>query len=457
MRIDSSSARPLASTSGPSATTWSPGASADEVAHDHLLDARPRAARRRGRPSRSARRARRAGRARASRAAPGAIPIAEFATRMPRKSASRQSPNASVSTPKTSRIRLKNVRTFARTMLAVERLVAGGSTARARRGRRCASALVRPSDGAGRSASVTAIQATPARPRGQAVPRVLHAGFICDSRWPSARQSQGRPHVPPGVLCGGGRFRPAVSSASMSGRLVGGGVREARSPLPAHARPDAAAPNPPAVQGCARRRSGGIGGFLVRPFGFGPSRKNPNLCDVCVEGGPDGGFEADVGVLFGDVRGFTALSERLPPGEVGELDGTVGTTGSPRRRSSATTRSSTSSSATRSSRSSGAADRRTRRPLRADGRCRPGAAPQRRLRRRRPAVARVGVGVDFGKAYMGNLGGDDVRDWTALGDAVNMAARRQGVCAGWPDRNVGVRLEPRRGPVPAAGGASSSR
>jgi hypothetical protein len=45
------------------------------------------------------------------------IPIPEFATRIPRKSASRQSPKTRVSVPKTARIRLKTVKTLARTML----------------------------------------------------------------------------------------------------------------------------------------------------------------------------------------------------------------------------------------------------------------------------------------------------------------------------------------------------
>jgi hypothetical protein len=49
-----------------------------------------------------------------------------------------------VSTPITSRIALKTVKTFARTMLAVERLVAGGSTGPRSARRRSASASVRP-------------------------------------------------------------------------------------------------------------------------------------------------------------------------------------------------------------------------------------------------------------------------------------------------------------------------
>jgi hypothetical protein len=63
------------------------------------------------------------------------IPIPALATTMPRKSASRGSPNASVSAPNATRIALKTVTTLATTMLVYERLVAGarGPPAAARR------------------------------------------------------------------------------------------------------------------------------------------------------------------------------------------------------------------------------------------------------------------------------------------------------------------------------------
>src|SRR2546421_5593858 len=64
---------------------------------------------------------------------------------------------------------------------------------------------------------------------------------------------------------------------------------------------------------------GGIGGRLMRRVGFGPSRKNPNLCNTCFEKAPMGGVEMETGVLFADVRGFTSLAESMPPGEVAEL------------------------------------------------------------------------------------------------------------------------------------------
>jgi adenylate cyclase len=38
----------------------------------------------------------------------------------------------------------------------------------------------------------------------------------------------------------------------------------------------------------------------------------------------------------------------------------------------------------------------------------------------------VGVGLDFGRAFVGNVGTAEVKDFTALGDVVNTAARIQG-------------------------------
>ena len=61
---------------------------------------------------------------------------------------------------------------------------------------------------------------------------------------------------------------------------------------------------------------GGVGGRLVRPLGYRPSRKNPNICSTCVELAPPGGMTAEIGVLFADIRGFTSSSEARTPAEV---------------------------------------------------------------------------------------------------------------------------------------------
>jgi adenylate cyclase len=41
----------------------------------------------------------------------------------------------------------------------------------------------------------------------------------------------------------------------------------------------------------------------------------------------------------------------------------------------------------------------------------------------------VGVGIASGEAFVGNVGGGDVTDYTVLGDTVNVAARLQGEAA----------------------------
>ena len=38
----------------------------------------------------------------------------------------------------------------------------------------------------------------------------------------------------------------------------------------------------------------------------------------------------------------------------------------------------------------------------------------------------LGVGVDFGRAFVGNVGSGEVKDFTAIGDVVNTASRLQG-------------------------------
>src|SRR5207248_11777362 len=41
----------------------------------------------------------------------------------------------------------------------------------------------------------------------------------------------------------------------------------------------------------------------------------------------------------------------------------------------------------------------------------------------------LGIGLDFGTAYVGNVGSGEVKDFTAIGDVVNTAARLQAAAA----------------------------
>jgi adenylate cyclase len=58
---------------------------------------------------------------------------------------------------------------------------------------------------------------------------------------------------------------------------------------------------------------------VLKTVGYTPSLKNPHICARCIERAPEGGAIVPVSVLFADVRGYTALCERLTPGEVTQL------------------------------------------------------------------------------------------------------------------------------------------
>jgi adenylate cyclase len=167
----------------------------------------------------------------------------------------------------------------------------------------------------------------------------------------------------------------------------------------------------------------GIGGRLFRLTGFAPSRKNPRFCNGCFEAAPMGGAEAEIGILFADVRGFTAFSEaRTPPqvaammkrfyavavdvlsGQDAIIDKLVGDevmalyirgfTGEDYMEKMAASAEGL---------------------LQAVGYGSPNGA-----------WLPLGVGMDFGPAFVGNVGSGEVKDFTALGDVVNTAARLNG-------------------------------
>ena len=63
---------------------------------------------------------------------------------------------------------------------------------------------------------------------------------------------------------------------------------------------------------------GGIGGAVVKHFGFGRFPGNPSMCEACIGQWRKAGVrgaEIDVTLLFADIRGSTALGERLRPAE----------------------------------------------------------------------------------------------------------------------------------------------
>lgn len=155
------------------------------------------------------------------------------------------------------------------------------------------------------------------------------------------------------------------------------------------------------------------------------SRKNPHMCTLCYEYAPPGGEVHPVSVLFVDVRGFTTLSEQIPPAELAarlnrfywlatdavfRLDGTLDKLmgdevmaffGSPFHVDD--------------------------HPLRAVSAAR--AILEGMARQEAALQLPVGAGIATGEAFVGNVGREDVKDFTVLGDVVNTAARLQGQAA----------------------------
>ena len=183
-------------------------------------------------------------------------------------------------------------------------------------------------------------------------------------------------------------------------------------------------PSAPRCKVCANPFAG-IGGRVFALAGYTPSRKNPNLCARCCDSLPPGGAEVDVAVLFADVRGSTDIGERTAPTPYAELlnrfyavatavllrhDAIIdkligdeamalfipGVAGADYRRK---------------------AVRAAVDVLRAVGYGSPEGP-----------WLEVGVGVNAGAAYVGNVG-TAVVDFTALGDPVNVAARLQSAAA----------------------------
>jgi adenylate cyclase len=181
-------------------------------------------------------------------------------------------------------------------------------------------------------------------------------------------------------------------------------------------------PSEPRCRLC-RAPYGGVGGRMMRRFGYGPSRKNPTLCSTCFEKAPLGGVELEIGVLFADVRGFTSMSEGMAPSGVADLLNRF------------------YDAAARILSRSAIIDKlvgdevmalylphllpgdhweddmlRDARDLLSEVGY--GAADQ-------EPWLRLGVGLDVGRAYVGNVGSGEVKDFTALGDVVNTASRLQ--------------------------------
>jgi adenylate cyclase len=167
---------------------------------------------------------------------------------------------------------------------------------------------------------------------------------------------------------------------------------------------------------------GGVGGKLLSLTGYGRSRMNPNLCRTCFEEAPPGGIEGEIGVLFADVRGFTALAETMTPGEAVLLLNrfyAVATDVLVERDALVDKLLGDEVMALFIPPIVGE-DHLERMVDAAEGLLRGVGVGS-----RDGAWLPLGVGVAFGAAYVGNVGTGEIKDFTAIGDVVNTASRLQ--------------------------------
>ena len=179
-------------------------------------------------------------------------------------------------------------------------------------------------------------------------------------------------------------------------------------------------------------------------LGYTPSRKNPQICERCIERAPEGGDQVPLSVLFADVRGYTAIAESLTSIETTALlhrfyqeasdallahDAVLGQiagdevmaifvpglagSGYPKRAVDA------------------------------------GVALLRRLGYGTgDPWLDVGVGISTGEEYVGNVGGGGFKDFTAIGDITNTAARLQASARGGEIVVCSATFEALRGAYP---------
>ncbi len=162
-------------------------------------------------------------------------------------------------------------------------------------------------------------------------------------------------------------------------------------------------------------------------LGYRPSRKNPHFCSTCVELSPPGGTVMRAGIFFADIRGFTAASERSDPEAVSKtlrrfyghaeavlfpeaiIDKLIGDEVMALYLEPLLPKADIPA-------------------LMVDHAAR--LLEQLGSGTHDGPFVEVGIGLDYGEAFVGNIGDRAVFDFTAVGDIVNTAARLQGEARG---------------------------
>ena len=188
-----------------------------------------------------------------------------------------------------------------------------------------------------------------------------------------------------------------------------------------------ALPGSPRCSACGAPFAG-PGRLIAGPLGHRPSRKNPTLCATCVELSPPGGITLLAGILFADIRGFTATFDGGNPEQASTvlrrfyrcaedvlfpdamIDKLIGDEVMALYLPEFKPNLAGHVSAVMLDHARGL--------LRAVG-----------YGSGRPPFGVLGIGLDLGEAFVGNIGERALVDFTAVGDVVNTAARLQAQAA----------------------------
>jgi adenylate cyclase len=178
-------------------------------------------------------------------------------------------------------------------------------------------------------------------------------------------------------------------------------------------------PSPWRCKFCNAPFKGPVAG-MVRWIGYTPSRKNPSICARCIEHAPEGGAIVPLTVLFADVRGYTALSEQLSPAEVPTLVMRFYAAASKALLANGGLLAQIAGDEVMALFVPGLAGEHyasravdgARSLLEAIG-----------YGSSEGSWLDVGVGIATGEEYVGNVGGGGYKDFTAVGDVTNTAAR----------------------------------
>jgi adenylate cyclase len=178
-------------------------------------------------------------------------------------------------------------------------------------------------------------------------------------------------------------------------------------------------PSPWRCKFCNAPFRGPYAGTMKR-IGYSPSRKNPHICARCIERAPEGGAVVPLTILFADVRGYTALCEQLTAAEVQDLLQSFYQTASAALLAEEGLLGQIAGDEVMALFVPGLA----------------GSAYKRKAVQAARSLVRVvrytdaatgclevGIGVASGEEFVGNVGGGGYKDFTAIGDVTNTAAR----------------------------------